>query len=61
MRRSPSIQCDLFNSDPNVPALASLQLHHDELVDLLSRLIWEVASNLTEGTLKDDRDEQDQP
>jgi hypothetical protein len=61
MRRSPSIQCDLFGSDPSVPALASLQLHHDELVELLSRLLWEVASGVNETPLKDDHDEQDQP
>lgn len=60
MRRSPSIQCELFGSDPSVPALASLQRHHDELVELLGRLLWEVASGLNEAALKDERDEQDQ-
>lgn len=61
MRRSPSIQCDLFGSNPSVPALTSLQLHHDELVELLGRLLWQVASGLNEATPEDDRDEQDQP
>jgi len=37
------VQCDLFSSVPAPPALASLQLHHDELVELLSQLLWNVA------------------
>ena len=61
MRRSPSIQCELFGSDPGVPALTSLQLRHDELVELLSRLLWEVARGIDGATIKDERDEQDQP
>ena len=35
-------QTDLFSNVPAPPALATLQLHHDELVDLINRLLWEV-------------------
>lgn len=38
----PTVQGDLFNSEP-APPQASLQLHHDELVELLSQLLWTVA------------------
>jgi hypothetical protein len=60
MKRSKqSIQADLFSSVP-APPRASLELHHDELVELLSRLLWEVAQatdpSMTTGSLN----EQDQ-
>lgn len=59
-RSSLSVQCDLFSSVPAPPALSSLQLHHHELVDLLSRLLWEVASSVDETMTQESRDEQDQ-
>lgn len=37
------VQRDLFNSVPAPPALAGLQSHHDELLELLSQLLWDVA------------------
>ena len=42
------IQRDLFSSVPAPPALASLQQQHDELVELLSQLLWNVAHSNTE-------------
>lgn len=60
-RSNPSVQCDLFNSVPAPPAFASLELHHNELVDLLSRLLWQVARSMDETmTHQESRDEQDQ-
>jgi hypothetical protein len=59
-RRSSCTQCDLFSSDPVAPTLADLQLHHEELVELLSRLLWEVAADIGETTAKEDGDDQDQ-
>ena len=58
-RSNPTVQRDLFSSVPAPPAVASLQLQHDELVELLSRLIWEVASSIDQ-TITESRDEQDQ-
>ena len=54
-------QRDLFNSVPAPPALASLQSHHDELVELLSQLLWTVVHSNTE-TIKTQENghEQDQ-
>lgn len=46
------VQCDLFNSVPAPPALASLQLHHDELVELLSQLLWNVARSNSDKVLE---------
>ena len=59
-RRSSCTQCDLFSSDPVTPALADLQLHHEELVELLSRLLWEVAADIGETRTKEGDDDQDQ-
>lgn len=42
------VQRDLFNSVPAPPALAGLQSHHDELLELLSQLLWDVAHSSTE-------------
>ena len=60
-RDRPPVQHDLFSSVPAPPALTSLQLHHDELVELLSRLLWQVASNSDPISLQRSSDEQDQP
>lgn len=55
------VQRDLFNSVPAPPALAGLQSHHDELVELLSQLLWTVVHGNTE-TIKTQENghEQDQ-
>lgn len=60
-RSNPTVQNDLFSSVPAPPALASLELHHDELVELLSQLLWQVASNLDPIPQQESRDGQDQP
>ena len=46
MKTSVPVQCDLFGSVPTAPVFAILQRHHDELVELLSRLLWEVAQGV---------------
>lgn len=55
------VQRDLFNSVPAPPALAGLQSHHDELVALLSQLLWGVVHSDAE-TIKNQESshEQDQ-
>lgn len=60
-RSNPTVQNDLFSSVPAPPALASLELHHDELVELLSQLLWQAASNPDPIPLQESSDEQDQP
>ena len=59
-RRSSCTQIDLFSSDPVASTLADLQFHHEELVELLSRLLWEVAADIGETTAKEGDDDQDQ-
>jgi hypothetical protein len=54
------VQCELFTSVPAPPALASLELHHDELVELLSQLLWDVARSLEATENLEASDEQDQ-
>ena len=60
-RSNPTVQNDLFSSVPTPPALTTLELHHDELVELLSQLLWQVASNPDPIPLQESSDEQDQP
>ena len=59
-RSNPSVQCDLFSSVPVPPALTSLEAQHDELVELLSRLLWEVVQATEPSMTKESGDEQDQ-
>jgi hypothetical protein len=48
MRRSnEQEQNDLFSNLPAPPAMTTLQLHHDELVDLIARLLREVVLSLS--------------
>ena len=53
-------QTDLFSNAPAPPALATLQLHHDELVDLISRLLWQVVQGPTNQVCTENAHEQDQ-
>jgi len=55
----PPVQRDLFSSVPAPPALASLQQQHDELVELLSQLLWNVARSAT-GTTETEEADHDQ-
>jgi hypothetical protein len=42
-RARPLVQTDLFDAVPASMPLANLQQHHDELIELLSQLLWQVA------------------
>jgi len=53
-------QTDLFTSVPAPAATATLQLHHDELVDLIGRLLREVIQGPTVA-IKENAHEQNQP
>jgi hypothetical protein len=44
VRARPLVQTDLFDAATAPAPLTSLQLHRDELVELLSQLLWQVAS-----------------
>jgi hypothetical protein len=54
-------QADLFGSAASLPSLTNLQLRHDELVDLLSQMLWQVARDTDAIQSQEDDDEQDQP
>ena len=60
MKRSNlQVQADLFGSTPARSTTAALQLHHDELVDLVSRLLREVVQAPTTQATKERVHEQD--
>lgn len=61
LRARRPAQTDLFDGAGALPMLTSLQLHHDELVDLLSQLLWQVACDAEGNRHLEDSDEQDQP
>ncbi len=61
LRVRPLVQSDLFDAAAAPAPLASLQLHRDELVDLLSRLLWQVAGQPDATQPPEADDEQDQP
>jgi len=61
LRASPLVQTDLFDAAPAPAPLTSLQLHRDELVELLSQLLWQVARQAGAVQRLEDDDEQDQP
>lgn len=54
------VQRDLFNSVPAPPALAGLQSHRDELLELLSQLLWDVAHSTEMIQNRENGHEQDQ-
>jgi hypothetical protein len=53
-------QTDLFDSAGASPTLTSLQLHHDDLVALLSQLLWQVVRDAEGNRRMEDGNEQDQ-
>lgn len=55
------VQTDLFDAATARTPLTSLQLHRDELVELLGQLLWQVATQADAGQRPEDDDEQDQP
>ena len=60
-RARPLVQTDLFDAATAPAPLTRLQLHRDVLVDLLSRLLWRVASQADVAQRLEDDNEQDQP
>jgi hypothetical protein len=58
LRARPLVQTDLFDAAASPAPLTSVQLHRDELVELLSQLLWQVASHDAAHRPEDD-DEQD--
>ena len=60
LRARPLVQTDLFDAATAPAPLTSLQLHRDELVELLSQLLWRVASQADVAQRLEDDDEQDQ-
>jgi hypothetical protein len=61
MRRSnEQEQNDLFSNLPAPPAMTTLQLHHDELVDLIARLLREVVQVGSTQASQENAHEQDQ-
>jgi DNA-binding TFAR19-related protein (PDSD5 family) len=60
LRALPLVQADLFDAATAPAPLTSLQLHRHELVELLSQLLWQVASRGDIAQRLEDADEQDQ-
>lgn len=60
-RARPPVQTDLFGTTSAPAPLTILQLHRNELVDLLSQLLWQVVQQVDVVQLPEDDDEQDQP
>jgi hypothetical protein len=56
----PQMQADLFEAASAPAPVTSLQLHRDELVDLLSQLLWQVVRQADAAQRTEDDDEQDQ-
>jgi hypothetical protein len=61
LRARPLVQTELFDAAPTPAPPTSLQLHRDELVDLLSQLLWQVARQVHAVQRLEGDDEQDQP
>ena len=59
-RARPPLQTDLFDAAASPAPLTSLQLHRDELVELLSQLLWRVARHADIAHRLENDDEQDQ-
>lgn len=60
-RARPPVQPDLFGTASAPAPLTSLQLNRDELVDLLSQLLWQVVRQADIAQCPESDDEQDQP
>jgi hypothetical protein len=60
MRTLPLVQTDLFDAPASQAPQTSLQLHRDELVELLSQLLWQVARYSDNNQQLENDDEQDQ-
>ncbi len=60
MRALSILQTDMFDAPAASAPLTSLQRHQDELVELLSQLLWQVARHVDVAQQLEDEDEQDQ-
>lgn len=60
-RALPLVQADLFDAATAPAPLTRLQQRHDDLVALLSQLLWQVASQFDADEQMENDDEQDQP
>jgi hypothetical protein len=60
LRALPLVQTDLFDAAAAPAPLTSLQLHRDELIELLSQLLWQVARHADIAQQLENDDEQDQ-
>ena len=60
LRALPLVQTDLFDPAASQAPQTSLQLHRDELVELLSQLLWQVARHTNSDQQLESDDEQDQ-
>jgi hypothetical protein len=60
LRAHPFVQTDLFDAATAPAPLTRLQLHRDELVELLSLLLWQVARHADIAQRLENDDEQDQ-
>lgn len=58
-RARPPVQCDLFGTASAPAPMTSLQLHRNELVDLLSQLLWQVVRQADVAQRPEEDDEQD--
>ena len=61
LRARPPLQPDLFESATALAPLTGVQRRHDDLVELLSQLLWQVASQSDVVEHMEDDNEQDQP
>lgn len=60
-RPRPPLQTDLFNSALAPTALQSLEHHHEEILQLVSQLLWQVVHAAETSQSKENGNEQDQP
>ena len=56
----PLVQTDLFDAEASQAPQTSLQLHRDELVELMSQLLWQVVRQSGNNSQQESDDEQDQ-
>ena len=56
----PLVQTDLFDAAASQVPQTSLQLHRDQLVELLSQLLWQVARHSDNNPQLESDHEQDQ-
>ena len=60
LRALQLVQTDLFAASASQAPQTSLQLYRDELVELLSQLLWQVTRHTANNQQRESDDEQDQ-